>query len=45
MTLLSTKIDELFDWIEDNEFLQKAELVLSRYKHLFKTRVILINGY
>ena len=37
MTLLSTKeIDDLFDWIEDNEFLQrKAELVLSRYKSTY----------
>lgn len=37
MTLLSTKeIDELFNWIEDNEFLQrKAELVLSRYKSTY----------
>ena len=37
MTLLSTKeIDELFDWIEDNEFLQrKADLVLSRYKSTY----------
>ena len=37
MTLLSTKeIDDLFDWIEDNEFLQrKAELVLSSYKSTY----------
>ena len=37
MTLLSTKeIDDLFDWIEDNEFLQrKADLVLSRYKSTY----------
>ena len=37
MTLLSTKeIDELFNWIEDNEFLQrKADLVLSRYKSTY----------
>ena len=37
MTFLSTKeIDDLFDWIEDNEFLQrKAELVLSRYKSTY----------
>ena len=40
MTLLSTKeIDDLFDWIEDNEFLQKkAELVLSRYKTLIQSQ-------
>ena len=37
MTLLSTtEINELFDWIEDNEFLQrKAELVLARYKKTY----------
>ena len=37
MTLLSTtEINELFDWIENNEFLQrKAELVLDRYKSTY----------
>lgn len=37
MTLLSTKeIDDLFDWIEDNEFLQKkADIVLANYKSTY----------
>ena len=37
MTLLSTmEIDDLFNWIEENEFLQrKAELVLARYKSTY----------
>ena len=37
MTLLSSmEIDDLFNWIEENEFLQrKAELVLARYKSTY----------
>ena len=37
MTLLSSMdIDDLFNWIEENEFLQrKAELVLARYKSTY----------
>ena len=37
MTLLSTiEINDLFNWIEENEFLQrKAELVLARYKSTY----------
>lgn len=45
MTLLTTpEIDELFSWIEENEFLQKkAEIVLANYKSTYSDRELYIS--
>ena len=45
MTLLTTpEIDELFNWIEENEFLQKkADMVLANYKNTYSKEELYIS--